>query len=126
MCELYESSTVADRITAIIKARGIQKNSMLAELGLSKNTFSAMKKGSMISAGSLALIADYLDCSVDFLLDRELKSNDQVKKKSAPSITDEASEIAIAFDKADQKSKDIVRVALAEYLARGKAGTRTA
>ncbi|MGI6014596.1 MAG: helix-turn-helix domain-containing protein [Oscillospiraceae bacterium] len=43
---------------------------MLRDLQLNKNTLSSMYKGSMLKADSLARIADYLDCSVDYLLGR--------------------------------------------------------
>ena len=43
---------------------------MLLDLGLNKNTLSTMYNGSMLKGDSLARIADYLDCSVDYLLGR--------------------------------------------------------
>ena len=43
---------------------------MFEATGLSKHTLSNLNKGSMIGADSLAKIADYLDCSVDYLLGR--------------------------------------------------------
>ena len=43
---------------------------MLVELGLGSNTISHLRHDRMIAADSLARIADYLDCSVDYLLGR--------------------------------------------------------
>ena len=43
---------------------------MLADLELGSNTMSNMRHDRMIAADSLAKIADYLDCSVDYLLGR--------------------------------------------------------
>ena len=43
---------------------------MFAELDLSKGTLSNLRLGKKISADSLARIADYLDCSIDFLMGR--------------------------------------------------------
>lgn len=37
--------------------------------------------------------------------------------KKAPSVSDEAMKVAVAFDKADEDHKDIVRTALSKYLA---------
>ena len=67
---MYKSDKVAERIKQLAKVRKIQLKDMLLELDLNKNTMSNMYKGSMIKADSLAKIADYLDCSVDFLLGR--------------------------------------------------------
>lgn len=43
---------------------------MLFHLGLNKNMLSNMETGSMLSGYRLARIADYLHCSVDYLLGR--------------------------------------------------------
>lgn len=67
---MYESAIVAENIKKVAKSTGIQLKDMLHELQLNKNTLSTMYKGSMLKADSLARIADYLDCSVDYLLGR--------------------------------------------------------
>lgn len=67
---MYESPKVAERIKQTAKAKGVQLKDMLAALDLNKNTLSNMYAGSMLSGDSLARIADYLNCSVDYLLGR--------------------------------------------------------
>ena len=67
---MYESSKVAEAIKSRAKATGIQLKDMLLVLHLNKNTLSNMYNGSMLKGDSLARIADYLDCSVDYLLGR--------------------------------------------------------
>ncbi len=67
---MYESSKVAGAIKSVAKSRGIQLKNMWLELGLNKSTLSNMYKGSMLNGDSLARIADYLNCSVDYLLGR--------------------------------------------------------
>lgn len=67
---MYESTKVAEIIKATSKVKGIQLKKMLVDLELNKNTLSNMYNGSMLKADSLARIADYLDCSVDYLLGR--------------------------------------------------------
>ena len=69
---MYESTKVAEAIKTTSKMRGIQLKDMLTELQLNKNTLSNMYNGSMLKADSLARIADYLDCSVDYLLGRKI------------------------------------------------------
>ena len=67
---MYESAKVAETIKTIAKVRGIQLKDMLSSLNLNKNTLSNMYNGSMLKGDSLARIADYLNCSVDYLLGR--------------------------------------------------------
>lgn len=67
---MYESSKIAESIKNCSKLKGIHLKDMLIELNLNKNTLSNMYNGSMLKGDSLARIADYLDCSVDYLLGR--------------------------------------------------------
>jgi len=66
---MYNSSDVANKIKMITKSKNISMKKLLEEVGLGFNTMSNMKT-SMPKADNLAKIADYLDCSVDFLLGR--------------------------------------------------------
>lgn len=70
MFPLYNSLNIANTIKSRSKDKGIILKDMLCELELGSNTISNMKHGRMIASDSLARIADYLDCSVDYLLGR--------------------------------------------------------
>lgn len=67
---MYESAKVAETIKKTAKLKTVQLKDMLLDLNLNKNTLSGMYNGSMLKGDSLARIADYLDCSVDYLLGR--------------------------------------------------------
>ena len=68
---MYNPQNVADRINYISKCKSIQQKIMLEECGLNKNVISTMlSRGSMPKADNIAKIADYLGCSVDYLLGR--------------------------------------------------------
>lgn len=67
---MYESTEIAKSIKKVARAKHIYLKDIFADLGLNKNTLTNMYRGSMIGADSLAKIADYLDCSVDYLLGR--------------------------------------------------------
>ncbi len=67
---LYNSSNIAETIKIRSKSRGIAIKDMLKDLELGSNTMSHMRHGRIIASDSLACIADYLDCSVDYLLGR--------------------------------------------------------
>lgn len=68
---MYEAKKIAERIKMLSKSKNIVLKTMLDECDLSKNTLSSMLSGgSTPKSENLAKIADYLDCSVDYLLGR--------------------------------------------------------
>ncbi len=67
---LYTSPEVANRIKVYAKTKGVSLKSLLENCGLGSNAFSHMLHGRAMAFDSLARIADYLDCSVDYLLGR--------------------------------------------------------
>ena len=61
----------ANRIKEYAKIKKKSVSKMLADCELNKNTlFTMQSRGSWLQANNLAKIADYLDCSVDYLLGR--------------------------------------------------------
>ncbi len=66
---MYNSQDVAQSIKKMSKDKNITIKKLLEDVGLGFNTMSNMKT-SMPKADNLAKIADYLDCSVDYLLGR--------------------------------------------------------
>lgn len=67
---MYITNDIAERIRERVSSQGKQIKVMLGDLNLGINTISEFAKGKQISCISLARIADYLDCSVDYLLGR--------------------------------------------------------
>lgn len=62
---------IAERIKYITKNKKIQLGKMLQDCELSKNTLSSMQSGGFFPRiDTICKIADYLDCSVDYLLGR--------------------------------------------------------
>ena len=66
---MYNSYEISATIKSTTKQRQITVKKLLEDVGLGFNTMSNMKT-SMPKADNLAKIADYLDCSVDYLLGR--------------------------------------------------------
>ncbi len=67
----YESVFVADRIKQLLKSHKISASKMLADCGMNKNALYTMQSsGYLPRLEAVAQIADYLDCSVDYLLGR--------------------------------------------------------
>ena len=67
---MYDSHNLAIMIKLRAKEKKIVIKNMLLECELGSNTMSALYHGKSIAFDSLAKIADYLDCSVDYLLGR--------------------------------------------------------
>lgn len=68
---MYISANTAEKIKLLAKSKNIAIKDMLSDCELSKNALSSMlSRGSWLQANNLAKIADYLDCSVDYLLGR--------------------------------------------------------
>ena len=55
---------------SIASEKGLSKNKLLINVELNKSVFDNMKKGQIPSVDKIHKIADYLDCSVDYLLGR--------------------------------------------------------
>lgn len=75
---MYNSQDIAFRIKARAKQQGRQLGEMLSACDLGINTISKMAKGTDILTQNFAKIADYLDCSIDYLMGRT--DNPEVNK----------------------------------------------
>lgn len=75
MIILYYAVEIAQKIRDLAKEKKITIKDMLLEIKLNKNSINTLSNGSMIQCDSLAKIADYLDCSVDYLLGRASQVN---------------------------------------------------
>lgn len=67
---MYNSQEIAHRIKLQAKCQGKSLGEVLTTCGLGKNTVSKISNGTDILTLNFAKIADYLDCSVDYLLGR--------------------------------------------------------
>lgn len=91
---------------AIIKARckskGIAVNTLLADCGIRKSLIYDMEKRDKTpSAEILEQIADYLECSVDYLIGRV-----------APMNSGEETKVMLAYSKANDEVKRAIRILL--------------
>ena len=55
---------------AIAKQKNLSKNKLLQNVQLNKSVFDNMKKGQIPSIDKIHIIAEYLDCSIDYLVGR--------------------------------------------------------
>ena len=100
---MYTTKDIHERTVALIERRGFAKQNMLKELGLGQNTLTNMKT-SFLKSDSLAMLADYLGCSTDYLLGRT--SCESVPGPSVDQLTEDELELVEAFrclDKAGRR-----------------------
>lgn len=67
---MYNTQDIAMRIKAMTKTKRVTQKEMLSKCEININAITDFAKGKQLSCISLAKIADYLDCSVDYLLGR--------------------------------------------------------
>lgn len=78
---MYTAQLTIDRIQSLIKEKGFTQKCVLSECGINENTLKRMTDNKGISSFYLAKIADYLNCSVDYLLGRVDKEEPASKIK---------------------------------------------
>lgn len=113
---MYKSSEVAERIKRIAKLRKISARSMLDALGLGLNTLVNMRS-SMPKADNLAKIADYLECSVDYLLGRTEEVATAGTGQHPPSIEENSREMLSLFERLPERQQLILIGRLQEMVA---------
>lgn len=109
---MYNSNNVAEIIKATAKSKNITIKKLLADTGLGKNTMSNMKT-SMPTSDNLAKIADYLNCSVDYLLGR---TNDSTPVNANSPIASVIGENGVREDRHQGSEPNKDRVALLEEM----------
>ena len=76
---MYNGAIISERIKKQAKAKGTTLKTLFEATDLGRNFIaSSLTAGSVPKADNLAKIADYLDCSVDYLLGRT--DNPEVNK----------------------------------------------
>lgn len=111
---MYDSNTLAERISRIITSSGRSVNAVLIDSGLSKVLISNMKKGSQVAVNKIAELADYLNCSVDYLLGRT--EIPELTLTSANPLPDDEQTLLSRYRKLDDDGKELVRARALECL----------
>lgn len=73
----YEPSIIAQKIKKECMRHNVTVKDMLQELSANKDTIYHMTRGTAISYITLARICDYLDISIDALLDRTVPATSE-------------------------------------------------
>lgn len=67
---MYNSQNVANTIKKLLLDKGITAKEMCVDCSLGVNTLSNIRRGDVKNIETFQILADYLDCSVDYLLGR--------------------------------------------------------
>ena len=92
---MYISQEIANRIKTRAKEMNVNIGDMLTSCELGINTVSKLAKGTDILTRNFAKIADYLDCSVDYLLGRT--DDPCISSQSDTPLTAHEQEIVAAY-----------------------------
>ena len=118
---MYVSQATRDRIKKIVKKKGFVITKMLEDCGLNTNTLNQISEERGLSSFNLAKIADYLDCSVDYLLCRTENPNSHKTHASDVVINPEEQQLKDIIDiynQLDNVGKAKLLVAADEILER--------
>lgn len=113
---MYNSQSLVNKIRQTAKSKNILIKTMLDTCGLNVNTLSQVSNKKGISSFSLAKIADYLDCSVDYLLGRSTISNSAItahEKSSTSELTDDEQKMINIF-------RSLTQIQQGEIIGRAK------
>lgn len=75
---MYNAQITKNNIKSLCKSKGVSMENMLSDCNLGINAIRQINDTKGMASFSLARIADYLDCSVDYLLGRT--DNPEVNK----------------------------------------------
>lgn len=84
---MFDLLLLETRTVELAQNQGLSKNKLLQNANLSKGLFDRIKQGQVPSIDKIQAIAEYLNCSVDYLLGR-------TDTKSVAHIPDELLETA--------------------------------
>ncbi len=102
---MYDSRTIAERISSVATNNGVAIQAMLRDCGLGKNALTNMRSGRQLASDSLATIADFLSCSVDYLLGR----TDVVELGAGVLLSDDEAVLLERYRSLTDQGKEVVR-----------------
>lgn len=104
----YEEGDLVNRIKALRQEKGLKQADLAALLNITKATVSKYELGQRdIDSETICRLCDVFMCSSDYLLGRS-----DIKK---PELTEMEASVLLAYRKADDHVKDLVRLALDPY-----------
>lgn len=114
---MYSPVDIAQRIKTLAFKKNIVLQKMFIDLGFTANTMTNLYDGRMIKSDRLAKIADYLDCSVDYLLGRTTRNN---YSDESPAVNSNEQELLNIYHQLPSSTQNIVLDYLKYLLSRSQ------
>lgn len=114
---MYSAHETAERIKLRAKTKNILIKDMLDACEMNKNALSTMlSRGSWPQANNIAKVADYLECSIDYLLGRTDRPEIQQKSEHLQEITSMESNLLSMFNMlSSEQQEDIFDFVFVKY-----------
>ena len=122
---MYNAQDLADKIKKMSREKRIIQGEMLKKIGCNTSILNQISEEKGIASFTLAKIADELDCSTDYLLDRTDNPNAHktCKDNNKMSTTDDQlAEIIKIYDQLSPLGKAKVYVFIDEVLGKERTG----
>ncbi len=105
----------AQRLETLLKEKGIDKKTLLSDLGLGKNQFSYWKKTESVPNGfTVEKIANYLGTNVDYLLgktDNPYNGTNGIGRTNINTVyTKEETDLIIIYRQLDEYGKSLLKL----------------
>lgn len=114
---MQNSQFIADRIKQQIKEQNKSVKGTLSDLHMGINTISALSKGKEISYVKMSEFAEYLNCSVDYLLGR---TDNPQSHTGTGEISQDANKLLACFSALNDEGKEKAIERLEEMAALDK------
>lgn len=93
-----------EKLSTLCDEKGIKPNTIAKAIGLSSAVATKWKSGALPNGETLCRIADYLECSVDYLLDRSDMKKDNPEGPPPENIDNEILNMAAKMSPEDRKA----------------------
>ena len=113
--------TFLDRLNLLMAVSGINKSKLSQISGVPYTTIDGFYKKGYQNAkiSTIRKLANAFGVSLDYLIVDE--NTESIAPQIVPQLSEEAAQLAAAYDRADEKSRSLVRIALAEYVQTARA-----
>lgn len=104
------------RIENLCKQKGLKRQNVYVNCGIGKDFGVSLRKGSEPAIGKVYALAEYLDCSVDYLLCRTDNPNSHTNKVEASGLDENERKILSAYRELNDYGKQEAVIYITEFL----------
>lgn len=113
---MYNSQLVIERVQSEIKKKNMTQKAVLSECGLGEDTLKRMTNKNGMASFNLARIADYLECSVDYLLGRTKNPKSHADNGKLAGLSDEEQRLIAGYRELNDEGQKQAVIYVTEML----------